>query len=156
MRGSSTKRVSSDNGLTIRILLIVQKPAGSQKGAQRVKEGTATATVQSGLPDQWWDCAMACTTRWPMSRGAEGSYKPTSSKDDARLQQFGKIMRTEVFTRSVSRASLACDRLRRLGKLVHLGSPHSEIRVSRSLTFISMCGRISHTVRSCSKWETLR
>ena len=34
---------------------------GVAEGAvRRVKEGTAIALVQSGLPEEWWDCAMEC------------------------------------------------------------------------------------------------
>ena len=30
----------------------------ADRAVRRVKEATATAMVQSGLPDKWWDCAM--------------------------------------------------------------------------------------------------
>ena len=32
----------------------------AERAVRRVKEGTATAIVQSGLRDDWWDCAMEC------------------------------------------------------------------------------------------------
>ena len=31
-----------------------------ERAVRRVKEGTATAMIQSGLPDAKWDCAMEC------------------------------------------------------------------------------------------------
>ena len=76
VRGSSFKNVKSCSGRTTRTLLTVQKPVESQKelAIRRMKEGTATATVQSGVPE-WWDCATnvtatcrTCTTKWPTVR----------------------------------------------------------------------------------------
>ena len=32
----------------------------AERSFRRVKDGTATAMVQHGLPDSWWDCAMEC------------------------------------------------------------------------------------------------
>ena len=33
------------------------------EAVRRVKEGTALARVQSGLPDEWWDCTVAQRAR---------------------------------------------------------------------------------------------
>ena len=44
----NTPRRSETNGIAAR-------------GVRRVKEGTATAMVQSAPPDQWWDGAMECS-----------------------------------------------------------------------------------------------
>ena len=49
------------------------------------KEGTATAMVHSGLPEEWWDCGTACCVR-----------KPVSSKDESRLHHLGKKMMTGI------------------------------------------------------------
>ena len=80
----------------------------AERAVRRVREGTTTATVQSGLPDQWWDCAVECYCHmrnvhdktaddktWCEKRfgvtfdgllmpfEANISDKPASSKDDA-------------------------------------------------------------------------
>ena len=31
-----------------------------ERAVRRVRQGTAIAQVQSGLPEEWWDCAMEC------------------------------------------------------------------------------------------------
>ena len=51
------QRVSRCAMVTTRILCIVRKPTGSQKG---LFEGIAIAMVQNGLPDHWRDSAMEC------------------------------------------------------------------------------------------------
>ena len=33
----------------------------AERAVRRVKEGAAIALVQSGLPEEWWDCAMECS-----------------------------------------------------------------------------------------------
>ena len=42
-----TPRSSETNGVT-------------ERAVRRVQEGTAIACVQSGLPEEWWNCAMEC------------------------------------------------------------------------------------------------
>ena len=32
----------------------------AERAVRRVKEGTATALVQGGPPEEWWDCPMEC------------------------------------------------------------------------------------------------
>ena len=32
----------------------------AERAVRRARAGTATATVQSGRPDEWWDCATEC------------------------------------------------------------------------------------------------
>ena len=44
---TSTRHRSETNGVAERTVF-------------RVKEGTAIVQVQSGLPKEWWDCAMGC------------------------------------------------------------------------------------------------
>ena len=32
----------------------------AERAVRRVNQGTTVALVQSGLPEEWWDCAMEC------------------------------------------------------------------------------------------------
>ena len=82
----------------------------AERVVRRVEEVTA-ATVQSGFPEERWDCAMKCcclrnvhemadgktafkrrcgvTLDGPVIPfGARASYKPISSTDESRLHQF--------------------------------------------------------------------
>ena len=85
-----------------------------ERAVRRARAGTATAMVQSGRPDEWWDCATECccylrkvhdkmadgTTAYEnsgvqfdgllISFGATVSHKTISSKDEARLHQLAK------------------------------------------------------------------
>ena len=61
---------------------------------RRVKDGTATAMVQSGLPDQWWDCAMECSCNLrnehdKMADGKTADGKTSGVKLDGLLIPFG-------------------------------------------------------------------
>ena len=86
--------------------------------------------VQSGLPDEWWDCEMECFCylhnvhdkmasgktayeqrlgvqidgAW-IPFGAKVSCKPISSKDEAGLHEFGKMMLLGIFMGYVLRAA---------------------------------------------------
>ena len=65
------------NGIVTQARLIAQKRNGvAERALRRMQEGTAIAPVQSGLPDERWDCAMECSyylrnvhdKKWPMAR----------------------------------------------------------------------------------------
>ena len=49
------------HGLTMRRPFIVQKQTWiAERAVRQVKGGTTKAMVQSGLPEEWWDCAVVC------------------------------------------------------------------------------------------------
>ena len=78
--------------------------------------------VQSGLPEDWWDCALECCCHLrnvhdKMADGktayenivgvtlipfaAKSSHKPFSSNDEARLHQFVKTIPPRIFMECV-------------------------------------------------------
>ena len=66
------------------------------RAVPRVKEGTAR--FQSGLPDQWWDCAMECCCHFPnvhdkMADGKTASETTLGVTSDGPLIPFGVKVR---------------------------------------------------------------
>ena len=80
-----------------------------------MKEGTAIARVRSGLPEEWWGCAMECDCHLrnvhdkvadgktafekrygsafdgpSILFGASVEYIPSTAKDTSRVHQFGE------------------------------------------------------------------
>ena len=58
----------------------------AERVVRLVKEGTATAMFQSGLPEQWWDCAMEryCSLRNVHDKTADGKTdRQTDRQTDA-------------------------------------------------------------------------
>ena len=92
-----------------------------ERAVRRVKEGTSSAMVQSGMAEYWWNWATKCfaflrcvvdliggRTGWHtrfgvdfkgpvILFGAEVTYKPITEKDLARLHRFGAKMLTAIF-----------------------------------------------------------
>ena len=89
---------------------------------RRVKEGTSTTLLQSGMPVGWWDEAMTCYCflrcmidklndgKTPFEKrfnaefkgpaipfGAHVEYKPSGDINIQRLHQFGKKMLPGIF-----------------------------------------------------------
>ena len=121
--------VKIDNGI-MRQALIARKRTEWHKepSAEWKKEQTAIALVQSGLPEEWWDCAMECCcylhvhdwmadgkTAFEMRCGqtCDGpsipfgtlvEYIPTTAKDMWRAHQFGKKALKRIFLGYVLRA----------------------------------------------------
>ena len=87
----------------------------AERAVTRVKEGTSAALLQSGLPEAWWNEAMACycflrcvhdqleDDKTPVERrfnaefkgpiipfGAQIEYTPSRDTDIQRLHPFGK------------------------------------------------------------------
>ena len=100
---------------------IAQKRMESQKSAVR-SEGTAIALVRSGLPEEWWDCAIHCCCylrnlhdkmavgktafEKRFGRTFVGSsvplgtlveYIPITAKDKSSVHQFGKQTLKGIF-----------------------------------------------------------
>ena len=53
----------------------------AERAVCRVKEGTTIALVQSGLPEQWWDCAMGCYRYLAESAGQNGGWNGSIRKE---------------------------------------------------------------------------
>ena len=80
----------------------------AERAVRRVKEGTAVAVVQSGPPEEWWDCAMeyCCYLRNVHDKMSDDltEYIPTSAKDKSRVHQIGKKTLKGIFLGVVPRA----------------------------------------------------
>ena len=61
----------------------------AERAVRRVKGGTAIATVQSGLPEEWWDC-----WRWCSCYLRNAHHKMTDGKDSIREQTWQIIWPT--------------------------------------------------------------
>ena len=106
---TSTPHQSETNGL-------------AERAVRRVKEGTSTALLQSGLDERWWSDSMECYCfmrnvqdlladgKTPCERrfgerfkghiiffGAMVEYHPISPRDQARIHQIGKKVLPEIF-----------------------------------------------------------
>ena len=98
----------------------------AERAVRRVKEGTSSTLLQSGLPEEWWQEAMDCycflrcvhdllnaggdssQTAFELRFGhqfkgpiipfgAQFEYKPSQQSDILRLHQFGKNMWPGIF-----------------------------------------------------------
>ena len=133
---------------------------------RRVKDGTATAMVQSCHPNQCCDCAIAYEKGFGSNfdglfipLGAKKKcYKPSSSKDEARLHQFGRkdalcSLHGICITcgRRMSSDVLIADCVD-LENLSASDCSRHTVQAARSHTrrqaAVSMCRRISQTLRS--------
>ena len=90
----SSQRVRTYNGRMTRTLVIVQN-----QQVRRVEEGTATAMFQSGLPDEWWDCAMEChgylrKVHDKMADGKRAYHNRLGVQFDGLLILFGAKLQT--------------------------------------------------------------
>ena len=99
------------------------------RAVRRVKEATAVALVQRGLPEEWWDCAMDCRCHLrnvhekmtdgktalkkrcgqnfdgpSIPFGTSVEYIPITAKDKSRVHQFGKQTPKGTFLGCVLRA----------------------------------------------------
>ena len=106
---TSTRHRSETNGI-------------AERAARRVKEGTSTVLLQSGLDEKWWAGCMECCCylrsvqdlladgktlyerrfgepfKGPVIPfGAMVEYHPISARDQARLHQFGKNVLSAIF-----------------------------------------------------------
>ena len=78
----------------------------AERAVRRVKEETAIPRVQSGLPEEWWDCAMEYDKMADGKTAFENIYGeefdgpsipfgtlveniPITAKDKSRIHQFG-------------------------------------------------------------------
>ena len=105
----------------------------AERAVRRVKEGTSTSLLQSGLPEDWWQEAMECYCflrcvhdqldaggdssktafehrfghqfKGPIIPfGAQIEYNPSQQSDIMRLHQFGKKMLSGIFIGYVQHA----------------------------------------------------
>ena len=148
----------------------------AERAVRRVEEQTATAMIQSGLPDHWWDRATKCyhyarTVHHKMADGKIayeknvahnpmelGSCSEPCSERQGMYASIWQWMRPAIFNRREDRREfvrwLAHRRLRRSREPDSPRYPRQTVEAPGSRTrwkaVVSMCRLIFQTLRSSS------